>query len=202
MKLDTEFYQTDDVVACAQALLGKELCTRIDGKLTTGIIAETEAYRGAVDKASHAYGNKRTARTEIMFGPGGTAYIYLCYGIHSLFNLVTGAEGTPHAVLIRALHPRKGISTMTERRGAHTPAHKLTAGPGTLAQAMGLHYTLSGTSLVGNQIWIQDAGIQLSKKEIVAGPRIGVDYAGDDALLPYRFIFGKAALKRLIDLSG
>src|SRR4051812_45478122 len=115
MKLKKSFYQRDDVVQVAKELLGKYLFTHIDGKLTGGIITETEAYAGVIDRASHAYGGRRTARTEIMYGEGGTAYVYLCYGIHSLFNVVTNKKGTPHAILIRALHPTHGVETILKR---------------------------------------------------------------------------------------
>jgi DNA-3-methyladenine glycosylase len=107
--LPSEFYIRTDVVQVARDLLGKVLYTSFNHEITAGIIIETEAYAGVTDKASHAYNNRRTARTEIMYRTGGTAYVYLCYGIHSLFNIVTSVEDNPHAVLIRGIEPLHGI---------------------------------------------------------------------------------------------
>jgi DNA-3-methyladenine glycosylase len=168
-------------------LLGKVLCTQLDGLLTKVVITETEAYAGVTDKASHAYGGRRTRRTEPMFGPGGIAYVYLCYGIHHLFNVVTNVEGTPHAVLIRAGEPLAGVDTMLTRRTRTDIDSTLLSGPGSLAQALGIDSTLTGTDLMSDVIWIEDHQILVSPDEIVAGPRVGVDYAEEDALLPYRF---------------
>lgn len=170
----------------ARALLGKVMVTNIEGVLTSGLISETEAYAGVTDRASHAYGRRHTIRTAPMYKSGGTAYIYLIYGIYSLFNVVTAPEGTPHAVLIRGLEPLEGTDTMMQRRSA-TNLKGLCNGPGKLARAMGIHYSDSGLSLLGNRIWIEDRGFQVSDENIVTGPRIGVGYAGKDALLPYRF---------------
>lgn len=169
----------------AQELLGKVVVTNIDGAHTAGIITETEAYAGATDKASHAFGHRRTARTEVMYAVGGIAYIYLCYGIHHLFNVVTNQKGIPHAVLIRGIVPTEGKGTMRIRRnGALT-----TKGPGTTAQALGITTSLSGTDLCGNMIWIEDRGIVPEAGSVQIGPRIGVNYAGTDAALPYRFLY-------------
>jgi DNA-3-methyladenine glycosylase len=155
--------------------------------MTAGIITETEAYNGIIDKASHAYGNRRTNRTEIMYRSGGCAYVYLCYGVHSLFNVVTNKEDLPHAVLIRAIQPLHGIEIMELRRGKLRSTKAFTGGPGTVSQALGIHYSASGLSLMESKIWIEDQQIKIQKSNIIAGPRIGVDYAGEDALLPYRF---------------
>lgn len=183
-KLPRSFYTRDDVVGIARELIGKVLVTRIDGAYTAGVITETEAYAGAIDRASHAYGDRRTARTEVMYARGGTAYVYLCYGIHHLFNVVTNASNTPHAVLVRAIHPLEGIEMMKARRHQR----KLTTGgPGTVGQALGIRTMHSGTDLLGTLIHIEDRGIIVPDERIIAGPRIGVDYAGEDALLPYRF---------------
>lgn len=187
MMLNGEFYQRDDVVLIARELLGKELVTRIGGRITSGIINETEAYNGVVDRASHAFGGKRTPRNEQMYAAGGNAYVYLCYGIHHLFNVVTNVAGIPHAVLIRSIIPQQGIDTMRTRRA--TPGKPTTTGPGTLTQALAIRTTHNGVSLGGPTIMIRDAGIALPPKRIMSGPRIGVDYAGPDALLPYRFHF-------------
>lgn len=187
MKLRESFYVRNDVVQISRELLGKVLVTRLGNKITSGIITETEAYQGVTDKASHAYNNRRTARTEIMYGKGGTAYVYLCYGIHSLFNVVTNKENIPHAVLIRAIQPDKGLKLMLDRRGVKTAGKKTFNGPGTVSQALGIHYSNTGESLSGNKIWIEDAGLKINSSQIKITPRIGVDYAGKDALLPYRF---------------
>ena len=184
--LPISFYTRDDVVAISQELLGKVLCTRVNGGLTKAVITETEAYAGTGDRASHAFGGRRTARNEPMYAKGGVAYVYLCYGIHHLFNVVTGEEGNPHAVLIRAAVPAEGEKLMQRRRGKTKTDRTLMAGPGSVSQALGITTRLSGTSLHGERIWIEDAGIEPAS--IAAGPCIGVDYAGKDAALPYRFI--------------
>jgi len=185
--LPLAFYLQQDVVHIARSLLGKILHTQMDGLHTAGMIVETEAYNGIIDKASHAYGNRRTNRTEVMFAQGGIAYVYLCYGIHHLFNVVTNVEGVPHAVLIRALEPMHGIDIMMERRRKLKADHPITKGPGSVAQAMGFHTRHSGESLMGPAIWITEAMEEMNPKEIISSPRIGVDYAQEDALLPYRF---------------
>jgi DNA-3-methyladenine glycosylase len=188
MKLDESFYIRKDVVKISRELLGKVLVTNFQGKITAGIITETEAYEGVTDKASHAYGNRRTQRTEIMYSKGGKAYVYLCYGIHSLFNVVTNKENIPHAVLVRAVFPVEGVDVMRKRRKVKIPDKKLTAGPGTVSQALGIHYLNSGENLMGNKIWVEDRGIKVPSSQIQISKRIGVDYAGKDALLPYRFV--------------
>lgn len=186
-KLPYAFYQQDDVIALATQLLGKRLFTLIDGKLTGGTIVETEAYNGIGDKASHAYGGRFTPRTATMYEAGGLSYVYLCYGIHYLFNVVTAPKGTPHAVLIRGLEPITGIETMLERRKMATLASRITAGPGALAQALGINKSLNAKDLLGDEIWIEDSEIRFKPEEIVASPRVGVDYAEEHALLPWRF---------------
>lgn len=195
MKLARSFYERPDVVTVARELLGKELCVVMDGQLTTGIITETEAYAGITDRASHAFGGKRTARTEIMYARGGTAYVYLCYGMHSLFNVVTNVKDVPHAVLIRAILPRKGISTMKARTGKNVINGAFSNGPGKVAKALGIHYSHSGLDLLGKAIWISDAGLEVPDDQVLCGPRIGVDYAGDDAKLPYRFCWNVSVIK-------
>lgn len=186
-KLNRDFYVRNHVVKIARELLGKVLVTKFNGKITSGIITETEAYNGVVDKASHAYGGRRTSRTEIMYSEGGVAYVYLCYGIHSLFNVVTNLKDVPHAVLIRAVQAESGIELMLKRRNKVRQDKSLSKGPGTVSQALGIHFSDSGTSLMQNKIWIEDAGIKIKSTDIKITPRIGVDYAGEDALLPYRF---------------
>lgn len=187
-KLDPSFYQSEDVVMLAKLLIGKLLVTRFDGELTSGIIVETEAYRGVVDKASHAYGNRRTGRTEIMFASGGLAYVYLCYGIHHLFNVVSGSAGVPHAILIRAIEPFEGKDIMLLRSGKKKWDNSIGSGPGNVTKALGIHTSHTGTSLLGGEIFIADNGISFQDTEIVSTPRIGVDYAGEDAALHYRFV--------------
>jgi DNA-3-methyladenine glycosylase len=174
-------------VTVARELLGKVLVTEFDGRRTSGRIVEVEAYNGVVDRASHAWSGRRTRRTEVMFGSGGTAYVYLIYGIHHLFNVVTNRPDVPHAVLVRALDPLEGIPVMLERVGKPRLDHTLTRGPGNLSRALGLLTTHTGTSLLGRTIWIGDDGFRVGRSQIVATPRIGVDYAGEDAALPYRF---------------
>lgn len=198
MKLEKDFYLNENVVEIGKHLLGKYLFTKIEGKLTAGIITETEAYAGETDKASHAYNNRRTNRTEVMFADGGVSYVYLCYGIHHLFNIVTNYKNVPHAVLVRAVKPVAGIKTILERRNMKPTEENIelvsngkkiiTGGPGTVTQALGIRTTHSGLDLRGNTIWIEDKGVKISPKDIITGPRIGVDYAGEDAKLPYRFI--------------
>jgi DNA-3-methyladenine glycosylase len=187
MKLSPDFYTQTDVVSVAKQLLGKVLVTHLNGELTSGMICETEAYNGIVDKASHAYGNRRTKRTETIYAQGGIAYIYLCYGIHHLFNVVTNVQHVPHAVLIRGIQPLDGISEILKRKNVTNLKNNLGIGPGKVSSCLGLHTGLNNTDLTGNQIWIEDRGIKPNKTSILAGPRIGVDYAGEDAALPYRF---------------
>jgi len=187
VKLPQEFYRREDVLQLSRELLGKVLCTRIDGELARVVITETEAYAGVADKASHAYGGRRTKRTEPMFAAGGAAYVYLCYGIHHLFNVVSNVENVPHAILIRAGKPLEGVEAMLMRRQKLTVDRTLLGGPGSLAKALGITTRLTGKSLQGNEVWIEDRQILLTANEIVASPRIGVDYAEEDALRPYRF---------------
>lgn len=186
-KLTIDFYQRTNVLLIAQELLGKILVTNMNGIITSGRIAEVEAYNGIIDKASHAFGGRRTNRNEIMYADGGIAYVYLCYGIHHLFNVVTHTKETPHAVLIRALEPVKGIDEMLKRAGKKKLDNTLTRGPGNLSKALGITTLQTGISLLEKQLFIGDDGFKYTKDKIGVSPRIGVDYAGKDALLPYRF---------------
>jgi DNA-3-methyladenine glycosylase len=194
MKLGKSFYVREDVVQIAKELLGKTLITFFNEQRTGGIITETEAYAGVIDKASHAYGGRRTERTEIMYADGGTAYVYLCYGIHSLFNVVTNKKGTPHAVLIRSIVPTEGIEIIENRRKQKL-SKNIAVGPGKVSQALGIHYTHTGMSLkppsprnnYGDAIWIVNDNPKAEYKNISVGPRVGVNYAGDHAAWPYRF---------------
>lgn len=189
MKLKRDFYVREDVVLIAKDLLGKVLFTKLNGKTTAGIITETEAYAGINDRASHAFGGRRTERTEVMYARGGTAYVYLCYGMHHLFNVVTNQKDVPHAVLIRAVKPFEGIDKIICRRKLKqdAPLHKICAGPGMVSQGLGIRTAHTGENLLGNKIWIEERGIKIPETDIIISPRIGVDYAGADALLPYRF---------------
>ncbi len=187
-QLPTSFYQRKNVCAVAKDLVGKLLITCFDDQLTAGRIVETEAYNGVVDKASHAYGGRYTNRTEVMYRAGGLAYIYLCYGIHHLFNVVTNVEGVPHAVLVRGIEPVLGIEIMLERVRKTKMDHTVGRGPGNVSKALGLRVIHSRIDLCGDSIFMVDDGYRVKTNSIIATPRIGVDYAAEDALLPYRFI--------------
>lgn len=186
-KLTPNYYQHTDVVFLAQNLLGKVLCSHLNGQYTSGIICETEAYAGVSDKASHAYGNKRTTRTESMYLEGGHSYVYLCYGIHHLFNVVCNKKDVPHAILIRGILPKEGIHTILKRRNKSKLTADCCIGPGKVSQALGIKTIHDKISLQSELIWIEDIGLQVPKKSIQTGPRVGIDYAAEDALLPYRF---------------
>lgn len=188
--LEMDFFLRPDVVSIARELIGKVLVTGKGRTLTSGIITETEAYAGVADRASHAFGGRRTARNENMYAPGGIAYVYKCYGIHDLFNVVTNERDVPHAVLIRAVQPLQGEPLMRGRRGAkgHSMSFgALSGGPGKLTAALGITLEQNGTDLRSGTVRLEDHGMELRASDILIGPRIGVDYAGDDALLPYRF---------------
>jgi DNA-3-methyladenine glycosylase len=186
-RLPASFYRRTDVLQIARDLLGKLLVTHFDEGQTAGRIVEVEAYNGIVDKASHAYGNRHTARTSVMYRAGGIAYVYLCYGIHHLFNVVTNEEGIPHAILIRAIEPVKGASIMMQRMNRSKMDNSIGRGPGNVSKALGIDKLHTGASLLHKSIFIADDGFPLDPKQLRAGPRIGVDYAQEDALLPYRF---------------
>jgi len=185
-KIPKDFYLRDDVLTISRELLGKVLCTQINNSITRGIIVETEAYNGVTDRASHAFGGRRTNRTEIMYQMGGLSYVYLCYGIHHLFNIVTNLKDIPHAVLIRAIEPIDGIDIMMKRRSFNEMKNSLSSGPGVASKALGIEVKHTGIDLTNNQIWVEDHGITVKESEIVKSPRVGVDYAGEDAKLPWR----------------
>ena len=184
IKVEPWFYQDANVTRVAKSLLGKVLCTRVDGHLTSGVIVETEAYLHK-EKGCHVYNNKMTPRNQVMFRDGGHAYVYLCYGIHYLFNVVTNTDGVGDAVLLRALEPRDGVGTMMERTGA-TSARRITSGPGKLSKAMGIDRKLNGLVLSGPEVWIEE-GQKVSRHAIQSSERIGIDYAGKDARLLWRY---------------
>jgi DNA-3-methyladenine glycosylase len=187
MKLQRNFYTGSDVLSLSRQLLGKCLCSRMPDGYCSGIISELEAYNGIEDKASHAWGGRRTPRNEAMYAEGGIAYVYLCYGIHALFNIVTGPENIPHAILIRAIRPVTGIEIMEKRRKQKAGMKGFCTGPGKISQAMGISLIHNTCSLLGDTIWLEDNYMDIRESDIRTGTRIGIDYAGDDALLPYRF---------------
>ncbi len=184
MKLAQSFYQRQNVVQIAKELIGKVLVTSVNGLLTSGVIVETEAY-SYKERGCHAY-RGLTGRNKVMFEPGGVAYVYLCYGIHQMVNVVTNQRWKADAVLIRALRPLEGQDVMIGRTRASS-VKKITSGPGKLTRAMGIGQNHNGLSLQGNEIWIEDRNVQVPRAGIADSTRIGIDYAGDDARLPWRF---------------
>ncbi|HSV89298.1 MAG TPA: DNA-3-methyladenine glycosylase [Bacteroidales bacterium] len=187
-RIPADYYLNPDVEFLARNLLGKVLMTNLNGgEITGGIISETEAYKGETDRASHAYGGRRTARSETMYMKGGVAYVYLCYGLHHLFNVVTNKAGIPHAVLIRAIKPTCGYDIMARRIRPEKPILPALNGPGKLTKALGIDKSFDKTSLTGNRIWIEESILPVNYEDIVSGPRIGVAYAGDHASLHLRF---------------
>ncbi len=189
MKIDLNYFQQEDVLFLAKDLLGKSIFTCIGGQISGGIITETEAYKGVTDKASHAFGGRRTSRNEMMYASGGVIYVYLCYGIHHLLNIVVGAKDTPDAILIRSILATHGEELILRRRKKIQMTPDLTSGPGNVSQALGIKISENGTPLQGDKIWIEDRNIVVSESQIETTPRIGVAYAQEDALLPYRFIY-------------
>lgn len=187
MKLPLSFYQQEDVSDIAKQLLGKYLFTKIEGKLTGGMIVETESYGGAHDRASHAYQNRYTDRTKPLYENGGIAYVYLCYGMHCLLNVVTNKKNIPHAVLIRAIEPTCGIASMLRQKNKTKLEQTLTSGPGALTKALGITLKHNGLKFTGPIMWIEDKKVEIKEENIVKSPRVGVEYAKEDALLPLRF---------------
>ncbi len=189
MRLDQSFYQRHDPLQISRELLGKTLVTQFDGIRTAGIIVETEAYRAPDDSACHAHLNRFTERTRTMFAAGGAAYIYLCYGIHHLFNIVTADEGMAHVVLVRAIEPTEGIETMLLRRNLPKLHPRVTAGPGAMSQALGMHKQFNGTSLLDpdGMIWLEDHHLTYPDSEIAISRRIGVENSGISKDWDWRF---------------
>ena len=185
-KLPREFYTRADVLAVARDLLGKKLVvpTR-NGARVAGLIVETEAYRGPEDRASHAFGGRRTQRTETMYGAGGSAYVYFIYGMYNQFNVVTNVEDIPHAVLVRALEPIEGLDVIRRRRRGRSE-YEMTSGPGRLCIAMGIDRGLDKADLLGDRVWIEE-GVSISPRQIARGPRVGIDYAEKWVTKPWRF---------------
>lgn len=186
VKLPREFYTRGNVLTVARDLLGKLLVVpAAGGQRVSGMIVEVEAYRGPEDRASHAYGGRRTQRTETMYQQGGVAYVYFVYGMYYQFNVVSNVVDTPHAILVRALEPIEGLELMRERRHLH-PDHNLTNGPGKLCIAMGIDRALNGSDLLGDDVWLEDYET-VSPRRIAKGPRIGIDYAEEWIDKPWRF---------------
>ncbi len=201
MKIPRAYFQSNDVVFLARDLIGKSIFSLQDGKITGGIISETEAYAGVSDRASHAYGGRFTPRTKVMYEEGGISYIYLCYGIHHLFNIVTAGKGTPHAILIRGIYPTHGIELISERR-KNTAFEKLGDGPGKVTRCLGLNLSHNGIPLDSDTVWLEETGSFDPEDLIKAGKRIGIDYAGEDATLPWRFFLDiKKASQRIETLQ-
>ena len=187
MKLKKNFYQRSDVVQIARELLGKYLFTKFEGKLTGGIITETEAYAGEIDRASHAFGGRRTAKNEHMYAHPGTAYVYICYGMHQMFNIVTNEKDIPDAVLIRAVEPLQGADIMLQRTGKRKADFTLTKGPGNVGKALGIFKKHSGMHLLDEEIYLIDDNFKIDPGLIGTSKRIGVESAFPDSELPYRF---------------
>jgi len=185
MKLEPSFYHRKKVTTIARDLLGKALITKVKGQVSSGIIVETEAYSWK-ERGCHAYNGRKTLRNEVMFDAGGKAYVYLCYGIHHLFNVVTNREGIAEAVLVRAVEPLEGIELMMKRR-RDVPVHQLTSGPGKLTRALGIDRSWNGKVLWNDDVWIEDIGKKVSARQLDISKRIGIDYAGEDANLLWRF---------------
>lgn len=188
-RLQKSFFLGNDVLKISQSLLGKYLFTIRDGQLAGGIISEVEAYRGISDRASHAYGGRRTPRNAMMYHEGGVAYVYVCYGMHAMLNFVTNAAEIPDAILIRGIIPTHGEELMLQRTGKSRMSNTLTNGPGKVCKALGINRVDNGLALDSSTLWLEDRGIQVPTEQILSTPRIGIDYAGEDAALPYRFVY-------------
>lgn len=188
MKIERSYFLNPDVVALARDLLGKYIFTIKDGQIAGGIISEVEAYKGINDKASHAFGGRRTQRNEMMFHEGGVAYVYLCYGMHHLLNFVTNVEDEPDAVLIRGIIPTHGTELMLQRTGKSQVAKGLTDGPGKVSKALAISVKDNGMDLCSDTLWIEDRQLIVKDEDVLITPRIGVDYAGEDTQRPYRFL--------------
>ncbi|WP_432406473.1 DNA-3-methyladenine glycosylase [Wukongibacter sp. M2B1] len=190
-KLDRSFYK-GDTIKIAKRLLGKILVHKVNGRELMGRIVEVEAYVGAVDKACHCYDNKRTKRTEVMFGPPGYAYVYLIYGMYNCMNIVTGEEKEGAAVLIRALEPvgeikdialnryKKGLKELSKRQ-----IRNLTNGPGKLCKALDITKVNYGDDLTGDKLFLLDDGY--SSFDIGISKRINIDYSEEAKDFEWRF---------------
>ncbi len=184
MKLPPSFF-IRNTRTVALDLIGKRLVRVVRGRRLAGLITEVEAYLGVRDRACHTHGGRRTARTETMYARGGCAYLYLIYGMHHCLNFVTQKEGVPEAVLIRAIFPTEGLDAMLKNRRRLT-LKGLTDGPGKLAQALLLTRRQDGLSLQSPELFVEE-GVKVARRDILRGPRVGVDYAGPHAAWPLRF---------------
>lgn len=193
-RVSQSFFLREDVVKIARELLGMYLFTNIDGQIAGGIITETEAYKGTTDRACHAFGGRKTKRNEVMYFEGGVTYVYLCYGMHSLLNFVTNIKDIPDAVLIRGIYPTHGEELMLKRCKKTRVDANMANGPGKVTKLLGVTTELNNISLESDIIWVEDRELQISSDFITATSRIGVDYAGEDAHLPYRFILDTSKL--------
>lgn len=196
--LPLNFYRQKDVVKIAKGLLGKTLISAIGGKKTGGIIIETEAYGGITDRACHSYGGKKTHRTKSMYLSGGITYIYFCYGLHNMLNVVTNMKDKPEAVLIRAIYPQIGIDIMLKRRKKKNSSADLTQGPGCLCQALAITRKYNSHPLNTSPLWIEESKIIIKESEIEKTKRIGIDYAGKDAHRLWRFRITRHLIKALV----
>jgi len=186
MKLPRDFYTRSNVLTISRELLGKLLVVPDEeGRRVSGKIVEVEAYRGPEDRASHAFGGRRTKRTETMYQLGGHAYVYFVYGMYYQFNVVTNVLDIPHAILVRAVEPVEGLEIMRARRGAHKDRN-LTSGPGKLCIAMGIDRGLDTEDLVGERVWLEEYE-KVPRSKIASGPRVGIDYAQEWIEKPWRF---------------
>ena len=184
--LPLSFYLRKDTISIAKELLGKLIVVPDDkGRRVSGMIVETEAYLGEIDRAAHSFGGRRTPRNEVMYAIGGRSYVFFVYGMYYQFNVVSGPIDKPHAILIRAVEPIEGIEVMRERRG-QMKDQNLTSGPGKLCIALAIDRDLNGENLRGKRVWLEDYR-SFTGDEIAAGKRIGIDYAGEDAEKPWRF---------------
>ena len=190
-KLNSAFYNRDSIIV-AQELLGKVLVHRVDGQRISARIVETEAYMGVADKAAHSYGGRRTPRVEVMYGDPGFSYVFMIYGMHHCFNIVTHEKDTPQAVLIRAAQPLDGMEQMAQNRFGKpyeqlkkAERRGLTNGPGKLCGALSFDKSHNAVDLCGDEIYVEEGG-----KEgfgMVKTTRVGVDYAQEAKDYPWRF---------------
>ncbi len=197
-KLQKSYFLQKDILAITRSLLGKYVFTFKDGQVAGGIISEVEAYHGTSDRASHAYGGRRTKRNEMMYHEGGVIYMFLCYGVHAMLNFVTNDRDIPDAILVRGIIPTHGTELMLQRTGKTHLTHNLCNGPGKVCKALGLSVSDNGHSLESSEIWLEDRGLIIPDAKIDITPRIGVDYAGDDKLLPYRFLIQNEFINTIV----
>jgi DNA-3-methyladenine glycosylase len=185
-RLARSFYLRQHTLTVCRELLGKLLVVPDEhGRRVSGMIVEVEAYLGITDRGAHSYGGRRTARNEVTYGTGGHVYVFFVYGMYYQLNLVTGPAEHPHVALVRAVEPVEGIEIMRDRRGAMKDRN-LTSGPGKLCIAMNIDRRLNGERLHSDRIWVENYRA-FTDDDIASGPRIGIDYAGEDALKPWRF---------------